>query len=235
MAKPNWQDVQDFVVGIPGSKLSFAKRLARENGWKEDYAKRVIVEYKRFMFLCATHEEGMTPSDQIDQAWHLHLLYTTNYWDEFCATTLGKEISHNPTEGGQEERDKFVKWYERTLEDYRLTFGKRPPADIWPDSKTRFSKDVNAVRIHRARYTAIPTVFFQAIWVAIFVSIVTGLAFEWDWTLVWGVFSIPTMILAHLSTIGRINFPGIQKRDDGGCGCDASCAGCGDGCGGCGD
>jgi len=42
-----------FQIDQPGTKLTFARRLARENGWSLAYAERVIVEYKMFLFLAA--------------------------------------------------------------------------------------------------------------------------------------------------------------------------------------
>jgi hypothetical protein len=32
----------------------------------------------------------VTPSEQVDQVWHLHLTYTRSYWDEFCPNVLGQ-------------------------------------------------------------------------------------------------------------------------------------------------
>ena len=43
-----------FQIDQPGTKLTFGRRLARENGWSLAYAERVIVEYKKFLFLAAT-------------------------------------------------------------------------------------------------------------------------------------------------------------------------------------
>ena len=72
----------------------FSERLARDNDWSLDYARRVIREYKRFAFLAIVSGHPVTPSDQVDQAWHLHLLYTRCYWDDFCGEILGKPLHH---------------------------------------------------------------------------------------------------------------------------------------------
>ena len=60
-------------------------RLASENGWSREYAVRVMQEYRRFAFLAVAAGHPVSPSDAVDQAWHLHLVYTRSYWDEFCA------------------------------------------------------------------------------------------------------------------------------------------------------
>jgi hypothetical protein len=142
-----------FDEGAPA--LPFAARLARENGWTLCYAERVIEEYRRFMFLAVAAGHPVTPSDQVDQAWHLHLLYTRSYWNRFCKDVLQQRIDHDPTEGGRDESRKFLRWYEETLASYRRYFGE-PPADIWPRSAIRFGDDLRYVRINVKRTLVIP-------------------------------------------------------------------------------
>ncbi|MFM9947244.1 MAG: glycine-rich domain-containing protein [Saprospiraceae bacterium] len=134
-----WNQISDFEFGDPDARLGFVDRLARENGWSLEYASRVSWEYKRFLFLCCVCKHSVTPSDQVDQAWHLHLLYTESYWVNFCRNTIGRDIHHGPTKGGNAEGNKFKLWYEKTLESYRKYFHTEPPADIWPDVEKRFS------------------------------------------------------------------------------------------------
>jgi hypothetical protein len=116
----------------------FSARLARENDWSRDHARRVIAEYKRFVWLAARAGHPVTPSEAVDQAWHLHLCYTRSYWEDLCGGILGAPLHHGPTRGGREEGEKFADWYGRTLESYRRHFGEDPPADIWPEVALRF-------------------------------------------------------------------------------------------------
>ena len=81
----------------------------------------------------------MTPSVDVDEAWHLHLLYTHSYWDELCGKVLRRPLHHNPSGGGAANTKRFREAYLATLEAYERTFGERPPADIWPDVETRFA------------------------------------------------------------------------------------------------
>ncbi len=145
-----WQRIDDFDLDDPTASLAFSDRLARENGWGKEYSLRVIEEYKRFMFLLCVTNEPLTPSDQVDQAWHLHLIYTRSYWKDFCATVLEREIHHGPTMGGTVEQTKFTDWYARTKENYMKYFDSTPPADIWPGSTERFAA-VHFQRVDRAR------------------------------------------------------------------------------------
>lgn len=137
-----------FDEGAPA--LPFSARLARENGWTLAYAARVIEEYRRFMFLAVVSGHPVTPSDQVDQAWHLHLLYTRSYWDRFCKNVLQRRIDHHPTMGGQGEGAKFLRWYGDTLASYRRHFGA-PPVDIWPPAAVRFGDDLGHVRVNVRR------------------------------------------------------------------------------------
>jgi len=125
-----------FDEGMPD--LPFAARLARENGWSRAYAARAIHEYRRFMTLMVIANHPVTPSEHVDQVWHLHLLYTRNYWDQFCGKLLGTPLHHDPTEGGLEEGAKFRNWYSNTLKSYETLFHEPAPKDIWPDVDSRF-------------------------------------------------------------------------------------------------
>ena len=141
-----------FDEGDP--TFPFVSRLARENRWSRAYAVRAITEYRKFIFLAIAAGHPVTPSDQVDQVWHLHLLYTRSYWDRFCREILGCPLHHEPTKGGN-EKDKFGAWYAATLKSYRCYFGEEAPADIWPDAKTRFGEDIHFERVNTKRFWAL--------------------------------------------------------------------------------
>jgi hypothetical protein len=76
-----------------GAERTFVSRLAEENGWSLGFAARVMTEYRRFLFLAATTDHQVTPSDEVDQAWHLHLAYTRHYWaNSAAASSAGRCI-----------------------------------------------------------------------------------------------------------------------------------------------
>lgn len=120
------------------ARFGFADRLAKENGWSSEFAHRAMREYLRFMYLAATAGHPVTPSEEVDQVWHLHMIYTRSYWERLCGQLLGQAIHHEPTRGGRAEGEKFVDWYERTKESYRRCFGEAPPGDLWPNVSHRF-------------------------------------------------------------------------------------------------
>lgn len=145
---PVWQRLSSYEIGPTDAALPFAARLARDNGWSAATADRVIAEYRRFAFLAATGETQVTPSDAVDQAWHLHLTYTRDYWERFCPDVLGKPLHHGPTAGGPHERNRFFAQYADTLARYEAAFGAPPPSDIWPSAAQRLIDDPRARRVH---------------------------------------------------------------------------------------
>lgn len=151
-----YQRIQAFSLDNPDASLSFSKRLARDNAWTAQYSQRVIEEYKKFVFLAVVAGHPVTPSDQVDQVWHLHLLYTHSYWGEFCPNVLQMPLHHGPTRGGKREHDKFNDWYSKTLASYESFFGQTPPADIWPPAHIRFGRDVHFVRVNTQQTWLIP-------------------------------------------------------------------------------
>lgn len=150
-----WEKIHHFELDDVNSAFTFSDRLARENGWDHHYALRCIEEYKRFIYLLMIASHPLTPSDQVDQVWHLHLLYTHSYWEDFCEKTLGQKIHHGPTKGGDGEKEKFNDWYEKTLNLYKIEFGHDVPSDIWPGAGTRFG-EINFTRVNRHRYWLVP-------------------------------------------------------------------------------
>lgn len=153
---PLWGRLQAFDLDDPASPLPFTRRLARENRWTLGHARRVVEEYKRFAMLAVVAGHPVTPSDAVDQAWHLHLVYTRSYWDEFCGEVLRTPLHHGPTRGGASESAKYHDWYARTLESYARVFGEPPPADIWPPADVRFGHDLRFVRVNEASHWIIP-------------------------------------------------------------------------------
>jgi hypothetical protein len=134
-----WQAINAYNIDKTDAILPFSRRLARDNGWAPDFAGRAIAEYKRFIYLVCVSGNTLTPSQEIDSVWHLHLLYTQDYWDRFCGGMLNRRIHHGPTQGGQTEAQKHLTCYHQTLDLYRQEFGEDPPGDCWPEDTARFA------------------------------------------------------------------------------------------------
>ena len=57
-----------FELDEPGVAFPFSARLAHENGWSRGFARRVIAEYKRFVWLALRAGHPVTPSEEVDEA-----------------------------------------------------------------------------------------------------------------------------------------------------------------------
>src|SRR6185312_495115 len=133
-----YQALGEFALDDESASFKFSNRLARENGWSLAFAKKAIDEYKKFVYLAATSPTPVTPSDIVDQVWHLHLTYSRSYWDEMCGEILNKPLHHGPTKGGASEDTKYRDLYAATLLAYRREFAHEPPPAFWPPSDARF-------------------------------------------------------------------------------------------------
>ena len=250
--------LENFQIGEASASLTFTGRLARENGWTEAYTHRVLREYLRFVYLAMIGEEPATPSEDVDQAWHLHLTYTRSYWRELCGDVLGRELHHGPTLGGASEGRKYWQQYEATLQAYTREFGEPPPADIWPPAAERFDGSGGLRWVDTRKHLLLPRPRLGA-WAAG----ATGAVVPVAWLVVDAESSVATKVLiiafilvvffgTFIAKVRREGRQGRRRRgrrrdgNDGGCGpvgCggglgddDRGSSGCGadSGCGGCG-
>ncbi|MEM7433035.1 MAG: hypothetical protein AAF351_14030 [Pseudomonadota bacterium] len=227
---PLWQRLQDLDLDKAGVSLPFSRRLARENGWSEKFSRRVIEEYKRFVFLTACQSNPVTPSDEIDQAWHLHLQYSQHYWKELCDGVLGTKLHHGPTSGGPVESDKYQAWYQRTLDLYEETFGEPPARDIWPPVDVRFAYVDDFRRVNTATHFVIPKVKSRIAGISATALALVGCAkILEDKSDVAAIFFLVALIYVVWKSIKKA-VKNKGKDNDSWFG--GGCAGCG-GCGGC--
>jgi hypothetical protein len=155
-----WIKLKDFSVesknDLATIKFSFLERLAKENNWSIVYAIKVFDEYKKFLYLTIKSGHEVTPSDQVDQVWHLHLTYTHSYWDNLCKNILDCPLHHNPTKGGIVESTKYTNTYTETLKSYKTIFGHNPPANVWPETEKRMNNYKNLKRLNAIKYFILP-------------------------------------------------------------------------------
>ncbi len=222
--------IETLAIGRIDSTLGFEGRLAAENGWSEAFASRVAVEYRRFLALVAIGDEQLTPSDAVDQAWHLHLAYTRDYWYDLCRNIVGRDLHHEPTSGGIDQREHYRDCYARTIERYRATFNETPPGDIWPDPADRFVG--RFVRVDLTRTPGLADTKWTAIGAGVMAAMVVA-----GQHLAVTLLLIVIAVVALCRSLGRYrlgdgdrfewNFSEFNGSDggDGGCG-----SGCGGGC-----
>ncbi len=123
-----WTSILNFNFDEPLSEYGFTTRLAKENYWTRNFTGKAILEYKKFMYLAATSDFMVSPSEIVDVVWHQHLIFTQSYSD-FCSI-LGKTIQHVPSTHNKSDFAKFQQAKERTTKLYLQEFGEQPK-EIW--------------------------------------------------------------------------------------------------------
>ena len=83
-----YQRICAYELDDPSHEIGFLAHLMRANGWSRPFALGAIDEYRKFVFLALEADHPVTPSDQVDQVWHLHLLFSDTYWNDFCPRVL---------------------------------------------------------------------------------------------------------------------------------------------------
>ncbi|KIC61785.1 glycine-rich domain-containing protein [Chryseobacterium taiwanense] len=219
-----WNRIQKFSIDDPIADFPFSKKLAKEENWTLDFTNKAIEEYKKFVYLCCILPKGASPSTIVDKVWHMHLMYTQNYWEEFCPNILQQELHHHPSSGGFIEKVKHENWFEDTLKNYEDTFQQKPPEEIWkPDEikKRRFRK----LKFLFLAIISLIIICFSDSFIEVFIkTLVTGFLF----------------LIIYLISIAHDPGKKMKSSDGSGCGTTGcgngggSCSsGCGGGCGGC--
>lgn len=252
-----WERLHALAFDDIDAAFPLSSRLARDNGWTRAFAERVLREYKRFAYLACVAGHPVTPSDEVDQAWHLHLVYTHHYWGDF-ADALGREFHHGPTKGGEAEDERFLEQYRATLDSYRREFDEEPPSDIWPSELIRFGEAPSYRRVNTARNWVIrkpglaelatmAVVTMAGVSAALAVIGVNGAKADAasspdDRSILGLLFIGGVAVFIAIGYISRYRDKTGRKRTEhgGGCGsgsnsgCDSGCGGSGCGGGGCG-
>lgn len=126
-----WNKIKDFELDDYKSEYGFTCRLADENQWTIYFTEQAILEYKKFMYLAATNEEMISPSEIVDVVWHQHLIFTKSY--HALGKILNKKIEHIPSTHNASQKETFVRAKQRTTQLYELNFGKQPK-EFWINS-----------------------------------------------------------------------------------------------------
>jgi hypothetical protein len=228
-----WEALASFEFDEPGARLTFSKRLARENGWSHAFAKRAIEEYRRFVYLMVTAKHPVTPSVEVDQVWHLHLTYTRSYWDEMCGRVLGRRLHHGPTRGGSEEGAKYTDWYTKTLAAYEATFGEAPPSAFWPSPETRMSEESLIRNVSTRTHFVLPKpdvrAGFRRLWGALGVSgaaLTASACSESEASLGWALFIVAAtvaIVILYVLWVSWDRRGPTRRRDQGSYG-DSGCS-----------
>ena len=210
-ARELWLRIAAHSFEDPGDALTFTNRLARDHGWTLDYARKAILEYRRFCFLAMMSPEQVTPSEEVDEVWHQHLTYSRDYWQGWCGQVLCRPLHHQPTKGGANEGARFAAQYAGTLALYETWFGPPDPA-FWPGTASRFGGRPRFVIVDRKRAFVIrlPRLawLIGGLWVSMAVTLTpkpaaAGLGI-FDWPA--DAFLTPYTFMAVLAVAGMLGY-----------------------------
>jgi hypothetical protein len=144
------------------SKLPLVlKDLVNQKYCTGEYTDLYLQEYSRFMTLLYFTNTSLTPSEEVDQVWHIHQSLSFEY-EKFCIGVYGKIINHSPTTGGHLEDQKYKAYYFYTIEFYSFIFRETPVIALWPPTELRFSPGYyqgNWISLYRL-FTCIARVVF---------------------------------------------------------------------------
>ncbi len=155
MDRALWQRLQAHPFERGDGSLDFLAKLARQQGWSREVARAAIEEYRKFCFLAARAGHAVTPSEEVDQVWHLHLTCTRDYWEVFCPRVLGFALHHEGSDGRADTRQRHRQDYAHTLASYQRWFGVAPEA-LWPTSVRRFDAAASWRWVDGRRYWLLP-------------------------------------------------------------------------------
>lgn len=107
--------------------------LVQRKGFDANYVDAMEREYKRFMALTLMYPGKLIPiSEQVDEMWHAHILFTHNY-RKMGETLAGGYIHHIPAATQQECEALLPHYFANTLPLYEQHFGP-PDEAYWPRS-----------------------------------------------------------------------------------------------------
>jgi hypothetical protein len=105
---------------------AISARLCIEQKCTHQIAINWLKEVGKFLFICDKSNVRLTPSEKVDQGWHVLILFTQDY-REFCQLFFGRFIDHYP--GGEANQNKAQ--YERCLDALVQHFEYADKA-FWP-------------------------------------------------------------------------------------------------------
>jgi hypothetical protein len=149
-----YQKIVNFPLDDKAMIIPFAVQLAADNAWSVEYSEQVIKEYKRYLFLMMVAGHKVSPSDQVDQAWHQHMLCSYSYWEDFCENTVQTKIHHWPAGGSTDFHD----WYAKTITSYTRFFGHPPPENIWVSPAMRLKTRTYFIRVDKEKNWVFPKI-----------------------------------------------------------------------------
>ncbi|MBI2717509.1 MAG: hypothetical protein HYX36_01930 [Rhizobiales bacterium] len=116
---PLWLRLAFLERQAGDSRLSLPHLAAKAERVDIGAARRLVEEYRRFLFLAMRAGHAVTPPAPIERVMRQHEAQDPNYWE-----ALAGMIVERPLVDGAAS----------TTESYQKIFGEPPPVDIWSSS-----------------------------------------------------------------------------------------------------
>lgn len=113
---------EELLFSTPVLKIKIDKACSPNDLTSKD----ILVEVLRFMHLVVLSGERLTPSQQVDLAWHEFILFTKLY-SEFCNAHFGRFIHHYPAHNDDNNKEGFRKLHYY----YKKHIGLNPNPKLW--------------------------------------------------------------------------------------------------------
>lgn len=134
---PTLQEVDDYAV--PDLLIPRIMKLYNRD---EEYAKGIVKEAKRMLYLHWVTKHPVCPSIQIDDAWHEMILFT-RWYAKFC-DFIGGFVHHTPEpvapkavapkqESAPSAPSEAETLYDQTRANYEEHFGEKPNTRYWTE------------------------------------------------------------------------------------------------------
>jgi len=117
--------------------IFMVKQSVNYYSWTKEYATQVAFEYERFIEMRA-YNEKLSPSDDIDKFWHLHLLNPLLYYN-YCLSKFKKIVNHNPSDSFDQNARK--QRLADTLIEYKKRFCTFVFPNVWKIELKNFTEE----------------------------------------------------------------------------------------------
>ncbi len=118
--KPTLAEVDQFPL-----PEMLVPRVAKEHGYSIKDAASLVKEAKRMLYLSVVTDKAISPSQDVDMAWHEMLMFT-RFYRQF-SDFIGAFIHHDPTPGPPDGG----RLYQATKQRYLEAFGEKPDPRYW--------------------------------------------------------------------------------------------------------
>jgi hypothetical protein len=115
-------ELLNAVMSFDLSKVS--TRVIKDNPDLADQILGIELEYRKFMYLCATKPKNLAisvPCKKVDEFWHCHIIHTKLYMN-FCQVLGVRYIHHSPHDESTTTEQKQLAW-NNLIHSYQETFG----------------------------------------------------------------------------------------------------------------